>query len=91
MANGKITEARIQRMGRQESLRTAVSGGGNGNAVVFVKYNGGETEEELFRFYDDEIDFNSAEFIGLTKEKALDKKHEKDVKWLRSSSYEVVR
>ena len=50
---------------------------------VKVKYNDGD-EETLFSFYPDEIDFCSAEFIGLTREQAGELHHNRDVTYLKS-------
>ena len=50
---------------------------------VTVTYEDG-TEEVLFSFYHDEIDFRASEFIGLTKEEALELRYNKDVRYLQS-------
>ena len=49
---------------------------------VKVTYEDG-TEEVLFEFYPDEIDFTEKEFIGKTRKEAKRLKYEKDRKWLR--------
>jgi hypothetical protein len=50
---------------------------------VGVVYDDGSTEK-LFVFYPDEIMFDAAEFIGLTREQAEDLRHKKDAAYLRS-------
>ena len=50
---------------------------------VTVTYENG-SEEVLFSFYHDEIDFRASEFIGLTKEEALQLRHTRDVQYLQS-------
>jgi hypothetical protein len=42
------------------------------------------TTEKLFEFYPDEIGFSESEFVGLTREQALDLRHKRDVAFLRS-------
>ena len=49
---------------------------------VRVTYEDG-SEEVLFEFYPDEIDFTEEEFIGKTRKEAKRMKFEKDKKWLR--------
>ena len=49
---------------------------------VKVTYVDG-TEEVLFEFYPDEIDFTEEEFVGLTRSSAKRLKFEKDREWLR--------
>jgi hypothetical protein len=51
--------------------------------IVTVTYKDGSTEE-LFSYYPDEIQFCSAEFIGLTREEAIDLRRQKDIAYLRS-------
>jgi hypothetical protein len=43
-----------------------------------------DTKEQLFEFYPDEISFRAEEFVGLTRQEALDLRHKKDVSYLRS-------
>jgi hypothetical protein len=50
---------------------------------VTVTYEDG-TQEVLFEYFPDEISFTEAEFIGLTKEEALQLFHRKDVAYLQS-------
>ena len=50
---------------------------------VWVEYENG-INEELFKFYEDEINFHSKEFIGLTREQALDIRKQKDINYLRN-------
>jgi len=42
------------------------------------------SKEMLFEYYPDEISFTEAEFIGLTKDQAIELRHKKDVDYLRS-------
>lgn len=49
---------------------------------VWATYEDGQ-EEMLFDYYPDEISFHQAEFIGLTRDQALDLRHRKDVAFLR--------
>lgn len=57
---------------------------------VRVTYGDG-SEETLFSFYPDEIDFSPAEFTGLTKQEALQLRHLKDVKYLQSCDQDLPR
>ncbi len=41
-------------------------------------------EEKLFEYYPDEIQFRPSEFLGLTREEALDLKRKKDIAYLQS-------
>jgi hypothetical protein len=50
---------------------------------VTVTYENG-THEMLFEYYPDEISFTSSEFIGKTKQEALQLFHKKDVDYLQS-------
>lgn len=50
---------------------------------VKVEYEDG-SEETLFEFYPDEIDFEEKQFIGLTREEAKRLKFTKDKKFLQS-------
>jgi hypothetical protein len=50
---------------------------------VNVTYEDG-TVENILRYFSDEISFTEDEFIGLTKDQAMDLFHEKDVAYLRS-------
>lgn len=50
---------------------------------VHVTYENGTTEK-LFEFFQDEIMFYRSEFTGLTRDQAIDLKHTKDVRFLRS-------
>ena len=50
---------------------------------VAVTYNDGK-EETLFSFYPDELSFSEREFIGLTRDQAMNLRHRKDVAYLRS-------
>ena len=43
-----------------------------------------EIQEKLFDFYPDEISFKEEDFIGLTKNQAMNLRHKKDVAYLRS-------
>lgn len=51
--------------------------------TVAVTYDDGK-EETLFSFYPDEISFCEREFIGLTRDQALQLRHRKDVAYLQS-------
>lgn len=48
---------------------------------VVVTYED-DTKETLFEYYPDEIQFTTAEFIGLTRDEAM--RHNRDVAYLRS-------
>lgn len=50
--------------------------------VVYATIDG--KEERLFEYYPDEIFFLSDEFIGLTREEALELRHKKDIAYLQS-------
>ena len=43
-----------------------------------------ESSEVIFEYYNDEMTFDPREFIGLTKDEALDLYHRKDIAYLRS-------
>lgn len=51
--------------------------------LVSVTYIDG-TQEDLFRYYHDEISFEPHEFIGLTREQALHLHTQKDIAYLKS-------
>lgn len=42
-----------------------------------------QPEVLLFSYFNDEIDFSAREFIGLTVGAALERRHQKDVAYLR--------
>lgn len=50
---------------------------------VDVMYNDG-TVEMIFGYYPDELSFNEREFIGLTKDDALELFRQRDMAYLRS-------
>lgn len=50
---------------------------------VVVMYNDG-TVEKLFSYYPDELSFNEREFIGLTRDEAMEVFRSKDTAYLRS-------
>lgn len=50
---------------------------------VHVTYEDGK-KEMLFSYYPDEISFNHKEFIGLTRDQALELRHKKDVAYLKN-------
>lgn len=50
---------------------------------VHALFENGE-DEILFEYYLDEISFTEKEFIGLTKEQALNLKNKKDIGYLTS-------
>ena len=50
---------------------------------IRVTWDGG-VKEYLFSYYPDELSFTKEEFIGLTRDQALDLRHKKDVEYLRS-------
>lgn len=50
---------------------------------VTARFSDG-TEEELFSFYPDEIDFSEEELIGLTREEAFELRRTKDTDYLQS-------
>ena len=50
---------------------------------VDVMYDNGLIET-VFRYYPDELSFNRREFIGLTKDEALELYRHKDIAYLRS-------
>jgi hypothetical protein len=50
---------------------------------VFITFENGQ-EEFLYEFYPDEIMFKENEFIGLTREEAINLKTKKDLAYLRS-------
>lgn len=50
---------------------------------VHAFFDNGE-DEILFEYYLDEISFTEKEFIGLTKEQALNLRTKKDIAYLRS-------
>jgi hypothetical protein len=52
------------------------------DAVVAVLEGG--AEEEVFRYYHDEVSFRAAEFAGLTIGQARDLFQQRDVAYLRS-------
>lgn len=43
-----------------------------------------ETSEVIFEYYNDEMAFDPREFVGLTKDEALDLYHRKDIAYLQS-------
>jgi hypothetical protein len=69
-----------------ESFAGIIIGGqdvGEGLKHVVVTYEDGR-EEELFSFYTDELVFSPQEFVGLTKEQALDLFRRRDIEYLQS-------
>lgn len=54
---------------------------------VLARFEDG-TEQELFRYYPDEVSFSEAEFVGLTVSEALRLWHRKDVAYLQSPHYQ---
>jgi hypothetical protein len=50
---------------------------------VWVTFDDG-TEEYLFTFFPDEINFSVNEFVGLSREEAISLKFEKDKRYLQS-------
>lgn len=70
----KITAATISEMPKKF---------GDPMPFVTVTYED-TTTEILFEYYPDEISFTPQEFIGKTKEQALQLRHDKDVAYLRS-------
>ena len=50
---------------------------------VKVTYDDG-TEETLFEFYPDEISFGESQFVGLTRDEALEVRHKTDVAYIQS-------
>ncbi len=50
---------------------------------VTVTYDDG-SEETLFEFYPDEISFGESQFVGLTRDEALQLRHNTDVRFLQS-------
>jgi hypothetical protein len=50
---------------------------------VNVVYEDGSTEE-LFSYFPDELSFEEEEFIGRTKQQAMDLFHKRDVEYLQS-------
>ena len=50
---------------------------------VRVVFENGK-EEDLFKFFPDEIDFAEHEFIGLTRDEALRLRQTRDIAYLRS-------
>lgn len=55
----------------------------NGNVTVRAVMSDGSTLD-LFSFYDDELHFSAAEFVGMTHDQACELKHRRDVAYLRS-------
>ena len=53
-------------------------------ARVAVRIEGGDEFGTLFRFYDDELRFSSAEFVGKTVRDGLDLFTRKDIAYLQS-------
>lgn len=53
-------------------------------AKVMVVYDGSETEDRLFEYFDDELTFKSDEFVGLTEQEARDLYRRKDIAYLQS-------
>ena len=51
--------------------------------VVTAQFDNGEVKT-LFQFYPDEINFQPAEFIGLSESEAHALRHRKDVAYLQS-------
>jgi hypothetical protein len=51
--------------------------------TVSVVFSDG-SEEDLFQFYPDEIDFSEEELIGLTREEAFELRRKKDRDYLQS-------
>jgi hypothetical protein len=51
--------------------------------TVSVVFSDG-SEEDLFQFYPDEIDFSEEELIGLTREEAFELRRKKDREYLQS-------
>lgn len=55
---------------------------------VAVTYGDG-TSETLFSFYPDELQFQESNFIGLTRDQAMDLRRRKDVEYLKSEPSET--
>jgi len=53
-------------------------------AKVLVALNDSDDFELLFDYFNDELHFHAMEFVGLTKDEALDLKAARDETWLRS-------
>jgi len=51
-------------------------------SILMVELKNGELED-LFSYYRDELSFNASEFIGLTREQAINIYHQKDINYLR--------
>ena len=50
---------------------------------VYVTYHNDKTEK-IFSYYPDELTFSSDEFLGLTKEQALELYYNRDKQYLQS-------
>lgn len=50
---------------------------------VVVTYED-DSAESLFAFYPDELSFAPEPFVGLTREQALELRHNKDVRYIQS-------
>lgn len=64
----------------------AVKNGQDPRPLVSATYTDG-SQEDLFRYYHDEISFHPDEFIGLTREQALRLYTEKDIAYLKSETF----
>ena len=56
---------------------------GQYQAEVHATFEGGQ-EVKVLSYYDDELHFTAAEFIGLTREGVSELFHRKDIAYLRS-------
>lgn len=52
--------------------------------IISVIYDDESTDDKIGSYYPDELYYNENEFIGLTKEQAIDLMRKKDIAYLRS-------
>ncbi len=75
----KIREAIIE---RAATISNSLAWGGSGR--VLGLFGDDDVPVFLFTYYYDELTFTEAEFVGKTKEEALELYRQRDIEYLRS-------
>ena len=79
-SNGPLDNGTLIVSCKFKQADTADSGG---NVQVWVTYSTG-VEEKLFAYFSDELSFDALEFVGKSKQEALDFRHKRDVEYLQA-------
>ena len=51
--------------------------------IISVVYDDGPTDDKIGTYYPDELYYNENDFIGLTRQQAIDLMTQKDIAYLR--------